>query len=83
MIAMSQTQDARRFEHSACSDCGSHISVDNREMSVEDDELQFDVSCESADCSASGTIVIDSDGTSSTGDVDYHFASESPFGDES
>lgn len=77
---MSQSQETRRFEHSACSDCGSHIEVDEREMSVEDDELTFDVSCESSDCSGEGTIVIDSDGTSTEGDVDYHFASESPFG---
>lgn len=77
MVVMSQSQETRRFEHSACSECGSHVSVDEREMSVDDDELRFEVSCES--CDATGTIVIDSDGTSTQGSVDYHFASESPF----
>lgn len=82
MVVMSQSQETRRFEHSACSECGSHVSVDEREMSVDDDELRFEVSCEDSSCSGTGTIVIDSDGTSSTGDVDYHFASESPFDGE-
>lgn len=62
------------LEQATCDDCGNdELSLTNREMVMEEGEMRYHGKC--PECGATGVAVVDEDGTTAEGCVNFEDAS--------